>query len=45
MFVTHSLENIRRFCDRALLLEKGLVRARGDPEEVIGLYREHVPVG
>ena len=35
----------RRFCDRALLLEKGLVRAQGDPEEVIGLYREHVPVG
>ena len=45
VFVSHSLENIRRFCDRALLLEKGLVRAQGDPEEVIGLYREHVPVG
>jgi ABC-type polysaccharide/polyol phosphate transport system ATPase subunit len=45
VFVSHSLENIRRFCDRALLLEKGRVRAQGDPEEVIGLYREHVPVG
>jgi ABC-type polysaccharide/polyol phosphate transport system ATPase subunit len=45
VFVSHSLENIRRFCDRALLLEKGLVRAQGDPEEVIGLYRERVPVG
>jgi ABC-type polysaccharide/polyol phosphate transport system ATPase subunit len=44
VFVSHSLENIRRFCDRVLLLEKGEVRAQGNPEEVIGLYREHVPV-
>ena len=45
VFVSHALELMERFCDRALLLEKGLVRAVGDPEEVIGLYREHVPVG
>ena len=45
VFVSALAGDIRRFCDRALLLEKGLVRAQGDPEEVIGLYREHVPVG
>ncbi len=40
VFVTHAMEALRRFCDRAILLEKGEVVAEGDPEVVATHYRE-----
>jgi ABC-type polysaccharide/polyol phosphate transport system ATPase subunit len=40
VLVTHQLELMSRFCDRVLLIEKGVVRATGTPEDVIDLYRE-----
>ena len=45
VFVSHALDLVERFCDRALLLESGVVQAVGSPHEVAELYRRHVPVG
>ena len=36
--VTHSLELVRDYCDRAMLLEHGRIAAEGSPAEVIGHY-------
>jgi len=44
VFVSHDLGLVSRFCDRVLLLENGLVQAVGPPQDVIDVYREHVPV-
>jgi ABC-type polysaccharide/polyol phosphate transport system ATPase subunit len=42
VFVSHDLTSIERFCDRVLLLERGVPVALGPPEEIVGLYRhEH----
>ncbi len=38
LFVTHSSDLIVRHCDRAVLLEKGAVRATGDPSDVVNEY-------
>jgi ABC-type polysaccharide/polyol phosphate transport system ATPase subunit len=40
VFVTHQLDLMSRFCDRALLIENGVVRATGGLEDVVDLYRE-----
>jgi ABC-type polysaccharide/polyol phosphate transport system ATPase subunit len=46
VLVSHDLDAISRHCDRALLLEGGVTRAIGPPDEVIDAYlsheREHV---
>ena len=38
LLVTHSLDLISRFCDEALWLDGGVVRAQGDPRRVIDAY-------
>jgi ABC-type polysaccharide/polyol phosphate transport system ATPase subunit len=38
LLVTHSLGLVERFCDEALWLEAGEVRAAGDPKRVVGAY-------
>ena len=38
LFVTHDMSAVRRFCHRALLLERGEVRAIGRPDEVAARY-------
>ncbi|MBM3817717.1 MAG: ABC transporter ATP-binding protein [Acidimicrobiia bacterium] len=38
LLVTHSLDLVARFCDEALWLDAGLVRAQGDPKRVIDAY-------
>jgi ABC-2 type transport system ATP-binding protein len=40
LFVTHDMAAVRRFCDRALLLEQGQVVASGDPETVGSRYMQ-----
>jgi ABC-type polysaccharide/polyol phosphate transport system ATPase subunit len=40
VYVTHDLASVERFCDRALLLDRGRVEAVGDPSEVIHIYRQ-----
>jgi ABC-type polysaccharide/polyol phosphate transport system ATPase subunit len=45
VFVSHALDMVSRFCDRVLLLQNGVMRALGPPDDVIDVYREHVLVG
>jgi ABC-2 type transport system ATP-binding protein len=40
LLVTHDMASVRRFCDRALLLEHGKIVAIGDPERVGNRYLE-----
>jgi ABC-type polysaccharide/polyol phosphate transport system ATPase subunit len=40
VFVTHDMSAVRRFCDRAMLMEKGVVRLIGEPERVADHYVE-----
>jgi ABC-type polysaccharide/polyol phosphate transport system ATPase subunit len=40
LFVTHEMTAVHRFCDRAMLLERGRVVAVGDPETVSNRYLE-----
>ena len=45
VLVTHQLELLNQFCDRVMLVENGVIRAAGLPDEVIELYREAALVG
>jgi ABC-type polysaccharide/polyol phosphate transport system ATPase subunit len=52
LLVTHDMDQVQRFCDRALLLERGSVVALGDAANVAQRYtelnfgvREHVVAG
>ena len=38
VFVSHDLAAVRRFCDRTLWIDRGLLRADGDPNEVTEQY-------
>jgi ABC-type polysaccharide/polyol phosphate transport system ATPase subunit len=40
LLVTHDMGNVQRFCDRALLLERGEVVELGDPDHVAARYLE-----
>ena len=39
VLVTHSLDLVDRFCDEALWLDDGLIRAQGDPRRIVDEYR------
>jgi ABC-type polysaccharide/polyol phosphate transport system ATPase subunit len=38
LFVTHDMALVERFCDRAMLLERGKMLSTGDPHEIGILY-------
>lgn len=38
IFVSHSLEHIRNLCDRVMVLESGMIRMIGNPDDVIQYY-------
>jgi len=38
VLVTHSMESVRRYCDKALMIEKGEIVAFGDPQDVADDY-------
>ncbi len=40
LFVTHDMSSVERFCDRAMLIERGEVVRIGPPDEVSRLYSE-----
>jgi ABC-type polysaccharide/polyol phosphate transport system ATPase subunit len=40
VFVTHAMDSVRRFCDRAMLLERGNLMSIGDPDEIAAKYAE-----
>ncbi|MBR0430859.1 ABC transporter ATP-binding protein [Candidatus Saccharibacteria bacterium] len=39
ILVTHSMENITKFCDRAILIENGKIILNGDPKKVAKAYK------
>ncbi len=38
ILVTHSMENVRKFCDRAILIEAGKIIQEGNPKKVADAY-------
>jgi ABC-type polysaccharide/polyol phosphate transport system ATPase subunit len=40
VLVTHDMGAVRRFCHRAMLMERGVVQAIGDPETIGSQYME-----
>lgn len=40
ILVTHSMDNVTRFCDRAILLEQGKIACEGDPHMVAEAYKD-----
>jgi ABC-type polysaccharide/polyol phosphate transport system ATPase subunit len=44
IFVSHDLESVIRFCDRALLLRGGRIEALGPPDDIVARYQERVAV-
>lgn len=38
VLVTHSMENVRKYCSRAILIENGKILLDGDPKEVAKAY-------
>ncbi|MDR2648095.1 MAG: ABC transporter ATP-binding protein [Clostridiales bacterium] len=42
LFVSHSMEQINKLCNKALWMEKGRQRAFGKAEEICGLYGEYL---
>ncbi len=38
ILVTHSMENVLQFCDRAILIEKGKILSEGDTKKVTDAY-------
>ncbi len=38
ILVTHSMENVRKFCNRAILIENGKIIEEGDPKKVADAY-------
>jgi homopolymeric O-antigen transport system ATP-binding protein len=41
VLVTHDMNWVTEFCNRAILLEKGRIVAEGDPADVVEIHREH----
>lgn len=40
ILVTHSMDNVTKFCDRAILIEKGQIACEGDPKTVAEAYKK-----
>lgn len=40
LFVSHNIEQVKSICNKAILLEKGKIIARGSIDEVIPVYEE-----
>ena len=44
LFVSHALGTIQKYCDRAVLLNKGVKIAEGNPKEIIDLYNKQLSI-
>ena len=40
LFVSHDLSSISKYCDRVLLLNKGVKMAEGAPKRIVDLYKQ-----
>src|SRR5690606_19788804 len=38
ILVTHTMENVRKYCNKAIMLDQGTVSVIGDPEEIANEY-------
>lgn len=38
ILVTHSMDNVKKFCDRAIMIENGKIACSGSPEKVAKAY-------
>jgi ABC-2 type transport system ATP-binding protein len=45
LYVTHSMEEVEKTCDRAAWLDHGRLRFVGDAQEAVNLYLNREPVG
>lgn len=43
LYVSHSMESIKKLCNRAILIDRGKLIMDGDPEQVIEKYLELYP--
>jgi ABC-type polysaccharide/polyol phosphate transport system ATPase subunit len=41
VLVTHDMNWVTEFCNRAILLEQGRIVAEGDPAEIVRIHQEH----
>jgi ABC-2 type transport system ATP-binding protein len=42
LFVSHSLEQVKRICNKAMILDHGTLKAFGDIEEIATIYEEMI---
>lgn len=42
LFVSHSLEQVKRICTKAMILENGSIRSIGDIDTVSAEYEEMI---
>ncbi len=42
LYVSHALDEVQRLCHRAIWLDNGVIRAEGNPDEVVRAYVESV---
>ena len=40
LFVSHDLSSIARYCDRVILLNKGVKLAEGSPKQMVDMYKQ-----
>ena len=40
LFVSHDLGSVSKYCDRVILLNKGVKEAEGKPKEIVDLYKQ-----
>ena len=40
ILVTHSMENVTKYCDRAILIENGKIAQEGSPKEIAKAYKD-----
>lgn len=40
VFISHDMSSVRRYCDKAVFLDNGLIRKSGNPEKAIAGYSE-----
>ena len=45
LIVSHDLSSIRKYCDRVILLNRGVKIAEGDPTEMLDLYKKIIVTG
>ena len=40
LFVSHDLSSISRYCDRVILLNKGVKLEEGSPKQMVDMYKQ-----